>query len=113
VQVLKTKLPCLITMLEATNTLRRGSLPDMLRAERAEIETWNAEAAGVADIGKCGMKGSPTKVSKVFAPSPRAEKAKMIEGDTAAAKATAAIDVLVDADPKLLQVIARQPALAS
>jgi electron transfer flavoprotein beta subunit len=113
VQVLKTRLPCLITMLEATNTLRRGSLPDMLRAERADVETWNAEAAGVEDIGKCGMKGSPTKVSKVFAPAPRAEKAKMVEGDTAAAKASAAIDALADADPKLLQVIARQPALAS
>ncbi|MBB4312185.1 electron transfer flavoprotein subunit beta/FixA family protein [Roseospira marina] len=113
VQVLKTKLPCLITMLEATNVLRRGSLPDMLRAERAEVETWNAEAAGVEDIGKCGMKGSPTKVSKVFAPSPRAEKAKMVEGDTAEAKARVAIDALAETDPQLLSVIARQPALAS
>ncbi|MQX38310.1 nitrogen fixation protein FixA [Roseospira navarrensis] len=112
VQVLKTKLPCLITMLEATNELRRGSMPDMLRAERADIETWNAEAAGVEDIGKCGMKGSPTKVSKVFAPQPRAEKAAMIEGDTAQAKALSALDVLTTADPKLIQVIARQTAAA-
>jgi len=112
VQVLKTKLPCLITMLEATNVLRRGSMPDMLRAERAEIETWTAEAAGIVDISKCGMKGSPTKVSKVFAPSPRAEKAKIVEGNSASAKASAAIDALVESDPKLLQVIARQPAVA-
>ena len=78
VQVLKTRLPCLITMLEGTNDLRRGSLPDVLRAERAEVETWNAVAAGVEDIGQCGMKGSPTKVSKVFAPQPRAETAAMV-----------------------------------
>jgi len=112
VQVLKTKLPCLITMLEATNVLRRGTLPDMLRSERAEVETWTAEAAGIVDISKCGMKGSPTKVSKVFAPSPRAEKAKIVEGDSASAKASAAIDALVESDSKLLQVIARQPAVA-
>ncbi|SDE40185.1 electron transfer flavoprotein subunit beta/FixA family protein [Rhodospira trueperi] len=114
VQVLKTKLPCLITMLEASNEMRRGSLPDVLRSERAEIITWNAEAAGVEDLGKCGMKGSPTKVSKVFAPQPRAEKAKMIKADdgSPASLATAAIETMLAEDAGLLKVMAPQSTSA-
>jgi len=114
VQVLKTRLPCLITMLEGTNTLRRGSLPDVLRAERAEVATWTAADAGIEDTGKCGLRGSPTKVSKVFAPEPRAEKAAMIgaEGDGPEALAEAALDTLFAADPALHATIAPRPVVA-
>ena len=79
VQVLQTKLPCLIAMLEGTNEIRRGSMADAMRAARAEIVKWSAQDAGVEDISKCGLKGSPTIVKKVFAPSPRATKAKLVE----------------------------------
>jgi len=79
VQHLHSRLPCLITMLEATNEIRRGSLADALRAARAEIVKWSAQDAGVEDITKCGLKGSPTIVKKVFAPSPRAQKATFVE----------------------------------
>mgnify|MGYP005814187235 CR=1 FL=1 len=79
VQHLRSRLPCLITMLEATNEIRRGSLADALRAARAEIVKWNAQDAGVEDIAKCGLKGSPTIVKKVFAPPPRAQKAALLE----------------------------------
>lgn len=79
VQVLKTRLPCLVTMLEGTCDIRRGSMPDALRAARAEIVTWGAKDAGISDLGKCGLKGSPTVVKRVFAPTPRAEKARLID----------------------------------
>lgn len=79
VQVLSTKLPCLITMLEGTNEIRRGSIDLALRAARAEIVTWNAAAAGITETAKCGLKGSPTVVKRVFAPQPRAEKAKIVD----------------------------------
>ncbi|MDU6749562.1 MAG: electron transfer flavoprotein subunit beta/FixA family protein, partial [Bradyrhizobium sp.] len=79
VQVLKTKLPCLVTMLEATNEIRRGAMADALRAARAQIVTWSAKDAGVEDISKCGLKGSPTIVKRVFAPSARAEKATIVD----------------------------------
>ena len=79
VQVLETKLPVLITMLEGTNEMRRGSMPDALRAARAEIVTWSAKDAGIEDVMKCGLRGSPTVVKRVFAPSARAEKAKLVE----------------------------------
>jgi len=79
VQVLSTKLPCLITMLEGTNELRRGSIDVALRAARAEVITWNAAAAGITETIKCGLKGSPTVVKRVFAPPPRSEKARQID----------------------------------
>jgi electron transfer flavoprotein beta subunit len=77
-QVLQSRLPVLITMLEATNEIRRGTVKDALRAARAEIVTWSAADAEIADIGKCGLRGSPTIVKSVFAPPVRAEKAKQV-----------------------------------
>ncbi|MFA7429583.1 MAG: electron transfer flavoprotein subunit beta/FixA family protein [Rhodospirillaceae bacterium] len=103
VQVLKTSLPCLITMLEGSNSIRFGTMPDMFRAARHQLRTWSAEAAGIEDISLCGLKGSPTVVKKVFAPSPRKDKAKMIDvtGKSADEIAAAAIDAIFQAQPKL------------
>jgi Electron transfer flavoprotein, beta subunit len=78
VQVLKTSLPCLITMLEGSNQMRFGTMPDMFRAARYEMKFWDKTAAGIEDVAKIGLKGSPTVVNKVFTPSPRSEKAEMI-----------------------------------
>ena len=77
--MLRTRLPCLISMLEATNEIRRGAMIDALRAARATIVKWSAQDAGVEDISKCGLRGSPTIVKRVFAPAPRAEKAVLID----------------------------------
>jgi electron transfer flavoprotein beta subunit len=81
VQVLTTKLPCLITMLEGTNEIRRGSIDVALNAARQDIVTWSAAAAGIKEMTKCGLKGSPTVVKRVFAPPPRTEKAFLIDLD--------------------------------
>lgn len=79
VQEITTRLPALIRMLEGSNDVRRGSMPDALRAARAEIIVWNAAQAGVAGMSLCGLKGSPTVVKRVFASPPRDEKAQQIE----------------------------------
>ncbi|MEP9349928.1 electron transfer flavoprotein subunit beta/FixA family protein [Xanthobacter sp. KR7-225] len=100
-QVLKSQLPCLIAMLEGTNEVRRGTMADALRAARAEIVKWNAKDAGVEDLGKCGLKGSPTIVKRVFAPAARSEKAKLIEAPEGGSLAEALI----------AEVFARQPNL--
>jgi len=112
VQVLQTRLPCLITMLEGTNEIRFASMDDMFRAARAEVEVWNAEKAGIADKTRCGLKGSPTVVKKVFAPTPRAEKAQMIDvsGKTPEQIAEAAIDTLFAANPALADDLYRVSA---
>ncbi|MBL8330767.1 MAG: electron transfer flavoprotein subunit beta/FixA family protein [Rubrivivax sp.] len=77
VQLLDTTLPSLITMLEGTNEMRFASMDDMLRAARCPVRKWNKDDAGIEDISKIGLKGSPTVVSKVFGPTPRTEKADM------------------------------------
>lgn len=102
VQVLTTKLPCLITMLEGTNEIRRGSIDVALAAVRAEIVTWNAASAGITDLARCGLKGSPTVVKKVFAPAPRSEKAFQIDpAGGSDAVASAAIDEIFKRLPML------------
>jgi len=54
-------------------------VPDVLRAARAEIVVWNAAAAGITEMTLCGLRGSPTVVKRVFAPTPRATKAEQVE----------------------------------
>jgi electron transfer flavoprotein beta subunit len=78
VQVLQSPLPALITMLEGTNEMRFAGMGDMLRAARFPVRKWNKDDAGIADVSKIGLKGSPTVVSKVFGPTPRAQKAEML-----------------------------------
>lgn len=77
VQVLETRLPALVTMLEGTNEMRFASLDDMLRAGRFQVRRWNKDDAGIEEPERIGLKGSPTVVSKVFGPPPRSEKAEV------------------------------------
>ena len=103
VQELSTRLPALITMLEGTNEVRRGSIGDVLRGARAELVTWNAKAAGIEDLANCGLRGSPTVVKRVFAPKARATKAVQIDVRDRPFEAIA--------EDLIEQVYARQPAL--
>ena len=79
VQVLKTRLPCLITMLEGTNEMRFATMANMFRAARYPLKQWDKDAAGIEDVSKIGLKGSPTIVSKVFAPQPKSQRAEIID----------------------------------
>lgn len=78
VQRLASRLPVLITVMEGTNEVRRGTMADALRAARATVEKWSAADAGIPELTKCGLRGSPTIVKHVYAPAARAEKAAMI-----------------------------------
>lgn len=94
VQVLDTTLPSLITMLEGTNEMRFASMDDMLRAARFQVKRWNKDDAGIEDVTKIGLKGSPTVVSKVFGPTPRTEKAEMFVVGDGVSEADAAMNVV-------------------
>jgi electron transfer flavoprotein beta subunit len=72
---------------------------DALRAARAPIVKWSAQDAGVEDISKCGLRGSPTIVKRVFAPTPRTDKAALVEA--ADNPAEALIDAIFTRQPKL------------
>lgn len=103
VQVLQTALPCLITMLENTNELRFATLPAMIHAAGYPVRKWNKDEAGIEDVEKIGLKGSPTVVSKVFGPTPRSEKAEMLEVE---------VSNLRDVSLNLLQkIFTRHPTL--
>jgi electron transfer flavoprotein beta subunit len=103
VQVLKSALPCLITVVEGLNVVRRGSIADVLRGARATLTVWSAEEAGVEDLTLCGLRGSPTVVKRVFAPTPRSEAAEMlaVEGKPPGRIADAVIDLIFAKQPKL------------
>ncbi|ODV43070.1 nitrogen fixation protein FixA [Cupriavidus sp. UYMMa02A] len=103
VQVLQTALPCLVTMLENTNELRFATLPAMIHAAAFPIRKWNREQAGITDLNKIGLKGSPTVVSKVFGPTPRDEKAEILEVNASS---------LHDVSRKLMEkILTRHPTL--
>ena len=103
VQRLRTALPCLVTMLENTNELRFATLPAMIHAAGFAVRRWDKEAAGIEDLARIGLKGSPTVVSKVFGPTPRTERAELQSCDVAAVR-----DIALNVVQK---VFTRQPAL--
>ena len=104
VQVIQTRLPALVTMLEGSNQIRFARMDDMFRSARFEVPKWNKERAGIEDVSKIGLKGSPTVVSKIFTPKPRAVKAQMIGADLdAGGTANAILDILSSQHPRLAQ----------
>lgn len=101
VQVLESRLPCVITLLEDINEMRFADMPGMFRAARYDVQRWGVAGAGIEDTSQAGMKGSPTVVSQVFAPKPKEVKALAISGDTPRAKAEALLDRMFADFPKL------------
>lgn len=110
VQVLKTQLPCLVTVLEGINEMRFAGLDDMFRAARYPLKVWDKTAAGIEDASKIGLRGSPTVVAKVFAPQPREEKAERIETQSGAPKdiAVTLLSKMFTRHPQLQREIARR-----
>lgn len=110
VQLLKTAMPCLITMLEGTNEMRFGDLDDLFRAARYDLKVWNREAAGIDAVEMIGLKGSPTVVSKVFAPKPHSQRAEIVETQDHEPKNLAAtlLAKVFTQHPKLEQEIAKR-----
>jgi electron transfer flavoprotein beta subunit len=110
VQVLATALPCLVTVLEGINEMRFATMDDMFRAARHPLKVWDKAAAGIEDLTKIGLKGSPTVVAKVFAPQARAQKAERIETQSGAPRDLAAtlLTKLFTRHPQLEREISRQ-----
>lgn len=110
VQVLKTKTPCLITVLEGNNEMRFATMANMFRASRYPIKVWNKELAGIEDLSKTGLKGSPTVVSRVFAPTPRAIKAELIQCESNDPKDLSAtlLAKLFSQHPKLIHELSKR-----
>ena len=78
-EIVKTSLPCLITVVKEINEPRIPSLKGRMNAKKATIPTWKAIDLDVAEE-RLGLTGSPTWVAKIFTPPPRS-KGEIIEAD--------------------------------
>ncbi len=71
--VVETTLPALITVVKEINQPRFASLKGKMKAKNLTVPSWSASDIG-ADPDRCGLKGSPTKVVKIFPPAPRGQR---------------------------------------
>lgn len=69
-QIVRAKLPALLTVMKEINELRYSAFPDMLRARSYEPRIWTVADLDV-DRSQLGLKGSPTRVRKTTVPTPR------------------------------------------
>lgn len=65
--VMEAKLPALITVEKELNEVRYASLPNVMKAAEYMPEIWDSQALNF-DRAKIGLKGSPTSVTRIFAP---------------------------------------------
>ncbi|MFA5928057.1 MAG: electron transfer flavoprotein subunit beta/FixA family protein [Candidatus Margulisiibacteriota bacterium] len=78
-EVMKTPLPAVITVTKEINVPRLPSLKGKMKAKTIQVPTWSAADIG-ADPESAGLKGSPTKVMKIFNPPVRTDREKL-EGE--------------------------------
>ncbi|WP_102347132.1 electron transfer flavoprotein subunit beta/FixA family protein [Bacillus sp. Marseille-P3661] len=80
-EVIKAKLPCLLTVEKEINEISYSPLPNMIKAARYNPVIWTVDDFADVDISQLGLKGSPTVVGKMWAPQPP-ESAKLLEGSS-------------------------------
>jgi electron transfer flavoprotein beta subunit len=69
-EIIKGKIPAVLTAGLELSTPRYASLPELVRALRQEIKIWGANEIGALPE-RLGLKGSPTSVKEIFAPPAR------------------------------------------
>ncbi|MDF2903845.1 MAG: FixA protein [Bacillus sp. (in: firmicutes)] len=93
-EVIKTSLPCLLTVEKQINDIDYAPMQNMINAARYEPIIWTVNDLKDVDKAQLGLKGSPTIVGKMFTP-PRLEGGKMLEG-TVDEQVTALMTVLME-----------------
>jgi electron transfer flavoprotein beta subunit len=78
-EVIQTSLPCLFAVEKEINEVPYSSLPNMIKAAKYQPTIWAVKDLEDVDIKQLGLKGSPTIVSKVWAP-PKAKGGTLFEG---------------------------------
>lgn len=69
-EIIKGKLPAMLTVELELGNIRYASLPELIRALRQEVKVWGAKEIDAVPE-KLGLKGSPTSVREIFAPPVR------------------------------------------
>ncbi|MBW5445495.1 electron transfer flavoprotein subunit beta [Cohnella sp. CFH 77786] len=78
-EVIRSTLPCLLSVEKEINEVPYSSMPNMLRAARYQPHIWSVNDLPDIDRAQLGLKGSPTIVSAVWAP-PKPQGGKLLEG---------------------------------
>ncbi len=81
-EVVRAKLPALLTVEKSLNEVRYASLPNMIKAATFKMTVWGKDSFDL-DEAQLGLKGSPTWVSRIFAP-PQREVGEILHGGEAA-----------------------------
>ena len=89
--------PLLVTVTKSEKEPRFASIKGKMKARKAKIPTLTAEEIGV-DVATVGLKGSPTKVKKVFTPVPPEVKGEIITEADADAAVEMLFNKLVEAE---------------
>lgn len=97
VEVVRAKLPCVITCTREINIARYPTFPNMVRAARYQPPVWDKTDLGIDDDSQIGLRGSPTIVSKVWAPAPRQRgSTQVIDGSDPERAAAELADLLLN-----------------
>lgn len=94
VEIVRTRMPVLITALKELGKVRRASLPGMIRAARYKPIVWTTADFPDIDRKQIGLKGSPTIVAKTWVPEARKASTEMLPAETPEAAASALIGKL-------------------
>lgn len=78
-EVVRSSLPCLMAVEKEINEVSFASLPNMIRAARYQPHVWSVDDLEGVDRAQLGLRGSPTIVSKVWAP-PKPSGGEILEG---------------------------------
>ncbi|HNS04821.1 MAG TPA: electron transfer flavoprotein subunit beta/FixA family protein [Candidatus Saccharicenans sp.] len=81
-EVVKSTLPCLITVVKDINQPRYPTILGIRRSQKVQIPVWTSKDLDV-NPDLIGLKGSPTRVVKISTPPPRAGECQIIEGESA------------------------------
>ncbi len=90
-EVLKSPLPCLISVVKEINIPRLPSLKGKMNAKKAVIPVLTEKELNV-DMNRIGEKGSPTQVIKVFSPELKKEGIILEDVETGVNKVIEAIE---------------------
>ena len=95
-ELLEGALPACVTVTEKCSFIRRASLMALLAASRQPVEVWTADDVEV-EREHLGLKGSPTRVNRIFAP-PAREPGEILtrSGEPLAAGVTELMDRLAE-----------------
>jgi electron transfer flavoprotein alpha/beta subunit len=94
-EVVKTSFPALLTVVKDINQPRYATMLGIRKATRMQVPVWGAADLSQLEPDKCGLKGSPTQVVRIFSPPKREGKVQMISGDTLEQTASLLADKLL------------------